>query len=94
MLRGIVALAAALRLRTVAEGVETWEEAFFLRAAVSIAVKVGFGAKPCPRRSFPRFKRGLSAKPSKARFNGRSETLAMTERDMTRGVLAVSLSSL
>jgi sensor c-di-GMP phosphodiesterase-like protein len=33
MLRGIVALAAALRLRTVAEGVETWEEAFFLRAA-------------------------------------------------------------
>jgi len=33
MLRGIVALAAALRLHTVAEGVETWEEAFFLRAA-------------------------------------------------------------
>ena len=33
MLRGIVALAAALRLRTVAEGVETSEEAFFLRAA-------------------------------------------------------------
>ena len=33
MLRGIVALAAALRLRTVAEGVENWEEAFFLRAA-------------------------------------------------------------
>jgi c-di-GMP phosphodiesterase len=33
MLRGIVALAAALRLRTVAEGVETWQEAFFLRAA-------------------------------------------------------------
>jgi EAL domain-containing protein (putative c-di-GMP-specific phosphodiesterase class I) len=33
MLRGIVALAAVLRLRTVAEGVETWEEAFFLRAA-------------------------------------------------------------
>jgi sensor c-di-GMP phosphodiesterase-like protein len=33
MLRGIVALAAALRLRTVAEGVESWEEAFFLRAA-------------------------------------------------------------
>lgn len=33
MLRGIVALAAALRLRTVAEGVECWEEAFFLRAA-------------------------------------------------------------
>ena len=30
---GIAALAAALRLRTVAEGVETWEEAFFLRAA-------------------------------------------------------------
>ena len=29
----IVGLAAALRLRTVAEGVETWEEAFFLRAA-------------------------------------------------------------
>jgi sensor c-di-GMP phosphodiesterase-like protein len=33
MLRGIVALAAALRLHTVAEGVEKWEEAFFLRAA-------------------------------------------------------------
>lgn len=33
MLRGIVALAAALRLRTVAEGVESWKEAFFLRAA-------------------------------------------------------------
>jgi sensor c-di-GMP phosphodiesterase-like protein len=33
MLRGIVALAAALRLHTVAEGVETWDEAFFLRAA-------------------------------------------------------------
>ena len=33
MLRGIVALAAALRLHTVAEGVENWEEAFFLRAA-------------------------------------------------------------
>ncbi len=33
MLRGIVGLAAALHMRTVAEGVETWEEAFFLRAA-------------------------------------------------------------
>jgi EAL domain-containing protein (putative c-di-GMP-specific phosphodiesterase class I) len=33
ILRGIVALAAALRLRTVAEGVESQEEAFFLRAA-------------------------------------------------------------
>lgn len=33
MLRGIVGLAAALRLRTVAEGVEGWEQAFFLRAA-------------------------------------------------------------
>jgi EAL domain-containing protein (putative c-di-GMP-specific phosphodiesterase class I) len=33
MLRGIVGLAAALRMRTVAEGVETWEQAFFLRAA-------------------------------------------------------------
>jgi EAL domain-containing protein (putative c-di-GMP-specific phosphodiesterase class I) len=33
MLRGIVGLAAALRLRTVAEGVESWEQAFFLRAA-------------------------------------------------------------
>lgn len=33
MLRGIVALAAALRMRTVAEGVEGWEQAFFLRAA-------------------------------------------------------------
>lgn len=33
MLRGIVGLAAALRMRTTAEGVETWEQAFFLRAA-------------------------------------------------------------
>lgn len=33
MLRGIVGLAAALRMRTVAEGIETWEQAFFLRAA-------------------------------------------------------------
>jgi EAL domain-containing protein (putative c-di-GMP-specific phosphodiesterase class I) len=33
MLRGIVGLAATLRLRTVAEGVESWEQAFFLRAA-------------------------------------------------------------
>jgi sensor c-di-GMP phosphodiesterase-like protein len=33
MLRGIVGLAEALRLRTVAEGVETWEQSFFLRAA-------------------------------------------------------------
>jgi EAL domain-containing protein (putative c-di-GMP-specific phosphodiesterase class I) len=33
MLRGIVALAAALRMRTIAEGVESWEQAFFLRAA-------------------------------------------------------------
>jgi len=28
------------------EGVETWEEAFFFALPVSIAVKVGFGAKP------------------------------------------------
>ena len=33
LLRGIVALAAALHMRTVAEGVETWEQAFFLQAA-------------------------------------------------------------
>jgi EAL domain-containing protein (putative c-di-GMP-specific phosphodiesterase class I) len=33
MLRGVVGLAAALRLRTIAEGVESWEQAFFLRAA-------------------------------------------------------------
>ncbi|HEY1232146.1 MAG TPA: EAL domain-containing protein [Candidatus Binatia bacterium] len=33
MLRGLVALAAALRLHTVAEGVESREEACFLRAA-------------------------------------------------------------
>jgi EAL domain-containing protein (putative c-di-GMP-specific phosphodiesterase class I) len=33
MLRGIVALASALRMRTIAEGVETWEQAFFMRAA-------------------------------------------------------------
>ena len=33
MLRGIVGLAAALRLRTVAEGMKTWEHRFLLRAA-------------------------------------------------------------
>ena len=33
MLRGVVGLAASLRLRTIAEGVESWEQAFFLRAA-------------------------------------------------------------
>lgn len=33
MLRGIVALADALRMRTIAEGVESWEQAFYLRAA-------------------------------------------------------------
>ncbi|MBL8199461.1 MAG: EAL domain-containing protein [Chromatiales bacterium] len=33
MLRGIVGLAAALHMRTIAEGVESWEQAFFLRAA-------------------------------------------------------------
>jgi EAL domain-containing protein (putative c-di-GMP-specific phosphodiesterase class I) len=33
LLRGIVALAGALRIRTIAEGVETWEQAFFLKAA-------------------------------------------------------------
>jgi EAL domain-containing protein (putative c-di-GMP-specific phosphodiesterase class I) len=33
MLRGIVGLASALRMRTIAEGVESWEQAFFLRAA-------------------------------------------------------------
>lgn len=33
MLRGIVGLAAALHVRTIAEGVESWEQAFFLRAA-------------------------------------------------------------
>jgi sensor c-di-GMP phosphodiesterase-like protein len=33
MLRGIVALASALHMHTIAEGVETWEQAFFMRAA-------------------------------------------------------------
>ena len=33
LLRGVVALAAALRVKVVAEGVETPEQAFFLRAA-------------------------------------------------------------
>lgn len=33
MIRAIVAFATALRMRTVAEGVETWEQAFFMRAA-------------------------------------------------------------
>jgi sensor c-di-GMP phosphodiesterase-like protein len=33
MLRGIVGLAAALHMRTIAEGIESWEQAFFLRAA-------------------------------------------------------------
>jgi len=33
LLHGLVALATALRMHTVAEGVETWEQAFFMRAA-------------------------------------------------------------
>jgi sensor c-di-GMP phosphodiesterase-like protein len=33
LLRGVVALAAALRVKVIAEGVETREQAFFLRAA-------------------------------------------------------------
>lgn len=33
LLRGIVALASALHTRTIAEGVETWEQAFFMQAA-------------------------------------------------------------
>jgi sensor c-di-GMP phosphodiesterase-like protein len=33
VLRGVVALAAALRVKVIAEGVETREQAFFLRAA-------------------------------------------------------------
>jgi sensor c-di-GMP phosphodiesterase-like protein len=33
LLRGVVALAAALRVKVIAEGVETHEQAFFLRAA-------------------------------------------------------------
>jgi len=45
MLRGIVALAAALRLHTVAEGVENWEEAFFLRAAGVDCGQVWFWSK-------------------------------------------------
>jgi len=33
LIRGIVALAQALHMHTIAEGVETWEQAFFLKAA-------------------------------------------------------------
>jgi len=49
MLRGIVGLAAALRLRTVAEGVETWDYAFFLRAAGVDYGQGFFWSKAVPR---------------------------------------------
>lgn len=50
MLRGIVALAAALRLHTVAEGVERQEETFLFAPPGSIAAKAGFGVRLCPER--------------------------------------------
>jgi len=50
MLRRIVALAAALRLHTVAEGVESREEPFLFAPRGSIAAKAGFGVKLCPER--------------------------------------------
>ena len=51
MLRGIVGLAAALRLRTVAEGVETWEHASFCVRPASITARDISGARrfPVPR---------------------------------------------
>lgn len=51
MLRGIVGLAAALRLRTVAEGVESWEQAFFLRAAGVDQGQGFFWSKAVPARA-------------------------------------------
>jgi sensor c-di-GMP phosphodiesterase-like protein len=48
LLRGIVALAAALRVKVVAEGVETREQAFFLRAAGVDAGQGWFWSKAVP----------------------------------------------
>ena len=50
MLRGIVALAAALRLHSVAEGVESREARFLFAPPGSIAAKAGFGVRLCPER--------------------------------------------
>jgi len=50
MLRGIVALAAALRLHRVAEGVESREAPFLFAPPGSIAAKAGFGVRLCPER--------------------------------------------
>lgn len=48
LLRGIVALASALHMHTVAEGIETWEQAFFLRAAGVDAGQGWFWSKALP----------------------------------------------
>jgi EAL domain-containing protein (putative c-di-GMP-specific phosphodiesterase class I) len=40
LLRGVVALATAMRVKVIAEGVETWEQAFFLHA---VGVDAGQG---------------------------------------------------
>ena len=53
MLRGIVALAAALRLHTVAEEWKPGKKLFFFVRLVSIVVKVGFGVGRSPRWKLP-----------------------------------------
>ena len=62
MLRGIVGLAESLRMRTVAEGVESKEEAFYLRA---VGVDYGqgyFWSKAVPAQEMPELlERGFAA---------------------------------
>jgi EAL domain-containing protein (putative c-di-GMP-specific phosphodiesterase class I) len=48
LLRGVVALAAALRAKVIAEGVETREQAFFLRAAGVDAAQGWLWSKAVP----------------------------------------------
>lgn len=48
LLRAIVAFAGALRMRTIAEGVETWEQAFFLHAAGVDAAQGWFWSRAVP----------------------------------------------
>ncbi|MBK9128032.1 MAG: EAL domain-containing protein [Phycisphaerales bacterium] len=48
LLRGVVALAAALRVKVIAEGVETREQAFFLRAAGVDAAQGWLWSKAVP----------------------------------------------
>jgi sensor c-di-GMP phosphodiesterase-like protein len=63
LVRGVVALAGALRVKVVAEGVETREQAFFLRAAGVDAGQGWYWSKALPIESFlPLLEHGFASK--------------------------------